>query len=197
MVVVGISGSPRRKGNTETLVSAVLDGVSGAGGEVSLFSVSDGDIAGCTGCMRCRKVPRCSIDDRMTLVYDAVMRADAVVFGSPIYMGQMASQAKAVVDRLYAFLNNDGTSRLKGRTLMLPVFTQSRGEVDRFSPYFDLCDELFTHLGFEVMAPLVGGGTHMKGEIENQGALLSMARETGRRLVRGEADTRDLGTTLG
>lgn len=187
MVIVGVSGSPRRKGNTEALVSAVLEGAREAGGEVMLFSVADGDIGGCTGCMRCRRVPRCSIDDRMTLIYDAVMRADAVVFGSPVYMGQMSSQAKAVVDRLYALLNNDGTPRFRAGTRLLPLFTQAREDLAGYSPYFGLCDELFTHMGFEVMAPLVAGGTRMKGEIERQTALLDSAREMGKKLGENRA----------
>ncbi|VVS93908.1 flavodoxin family protein [Desulfoluna spongiiphila] len=182
MVVVGITGSPRRKGNTEMLVSGVLTGVTETGGEVIPFSVADGDIGGCTGCMRCRRVPRCSIDDRMTLIYEAVMRADAVVFGSPVYMGQMSAQAKAVVDRLYALVNNDGSPRFKHGTILLPLFTQGQAEPGRFSTYFDLCDELFTQLGFEVMAPLVAGGVRMKGEIGSQKALLASAREMGKKL---------------
>jgi len=182
MVIVGISGSPRRKGNTERLVSEVLEGATEAGGEAMLFSVADGDIAGCTGCMRCRRVPRCSIDDRMTLIYDAVMQADVVVFSSPVYMGQMTSQAKAVVDRLYALLNNDGTPRFRQGTTLLPLFTQAQENLELYSPYFNLCDELFTHMGFEVMTPVVAGGTRMKGEIERQKDLLASAREMGRKI---------------
>lgn len=179
MVVVGISGSPRRKGNTERLVSEVLEGVTEAGGEATLFSVADGDIAGCTGCMRCRRVPRCSIDDRMMLIYEAVMGADAVVFGSPVYMGQMSAQAKAVVDRFYALLNNDGSPRFRQGTILLPLFTQGQAEAGRYASYFDLCDELFTQLGFEVMDPFVAGDLRVKGEVGNRTALLASARERG------------------
>ncbi|WP_300667643.1 flavodoxin family protein [Desulfoluna sp.] len=182
MVVVGISGSPRRKGNTEMLISEVLEGVTEAGGEAILFSVADGDISGCTGCMRCRRVPRCRIDDRMTLIYEAVMRADVVVFGSPVYMGQMSAQAKAVVDRFYALLNNDETPRFQAGTRLLPLFTQAQADVARYASYFELCDEMFTQMGFEVLPTFVAGGTHMKGEIGTQKALLASAREMGREM---------------
>jgi len=186
MVVVGITGSPRRKGNTEMLVSEVLTGVTEAGGEVIPFSVADGDIGGCTGCMRCRRVPRCSIDDRMTLIYEAVMRADAVVFGSPVYMGQMSAQAKAVVDRFYALLNNDGSPRFRQGTILLPLFTQGHAEAGRYASYFDLCDEMFTQLGFEVLPPVVAGGIRVKGEIGSRTALLASAREMGKELGHSE-----------
>ncbi len=185
MVIVGISGSPRRKGNTERLVSEVLEGAAEAGGETMLFSVADGDIEGCTGCMRCRKVPRCSIDDRMTLIYDALMRADALVFSSPIYMGQMTSQAKAVVDRFYALLNNDGTPRFRQGMPLFPLFTQAQKRLDIYSPYFHLCEDLFTHMGFEVMAPLVAGCINLKGEIESHTDLLASARKMGRKMGAG------------
>jgi len=125
----------------------------------------------------------------MTLIYDAVMRADAVVFSSPVYMGQMTSQAKAVVDRLYALLNNDGTPRFRQGMTLLPLFTQAQGNLEIYTPYFNLCDELFTHMGFDVMAPVVAGGTRMKGEIESQKALLASVREMGRKI--GESGNRE------
>ncbi|HWR08254.1 flavodoxin family protein [Sporomusa sp.] len=42
------------------------------------------------------------INDDMQKLYDALEQADALVLGSPVYMGQMSAQAKIVTDRLFA-----------------------------------------------------------------------------------------------
>ena len=186
MNIVGISGSPRAGGNTEILLKAVCDGAKKAGGETQLFLASEGNISGCTGCMRCRRVPRCSIDDAMVRIYAEVERADAVVFATPVYMGQMSAQAKAIVDRFYLFLDNDGGSRLpKGIKLQL-VFTQAREEDDSYATYVGLCMEMFERIGFEVLSPMVVGGLRMKGEAASRRDARLNAEAAGAALVEGE-----------
>lgn len=46
MFIVGIEGSPRKNGNTEQLVSTVLDGAKDAGATTKFFKLADMDIGG-------------------------------------------------------------------------------------------------------------------------------------------------------
>ena len=104
MKVLGISGSPRARGNTARLLAEVLHGVSDAGGETSAVSLSEYTIEGCLGCERCRRDLTCTrFNDGMTLLYPRIMDADALVLGSPVYHYNVTSQMKAFIDRLYAF----------------------------------------------------------------------------------------------
>jgi len=53
--VVALAGSPRRGGNTDTLLAACLEGARAAGAATETLFVRDLDIAGCLECLRCRE----------------------------------------------------------------------------------------------------------------------------------------------
>ena len=103
MNIIGINASPRKEGNTAFIVTKILEGAKERGAETKSFSFSDLDIKPCRGCLACHKGDRgCVINDDMQKIYEAMAQADAIILGSPIYMGQMSAQAKIFTDRLFA-----------------------------------------------------------------------------------------------
>ena len=62
MKAVAINGSPRKGGNTEVLLSKVLEPLTGAGWETELIQLGGKKIRGCTACYRCftTRDARCS-----------------------------------------------------------------------------------------------------------------------------------------
>lgn len=101
MKVIGISGSPRAGGNTETLVAEALEGARSRGAEVELIALAGKDIRGCVAHAACGKDGKCLIDDDMQPIYAKLLEADAIIVGTPIYFGGMTSQTKAFLDRTY------------------------------------------------------------------------------------------------
>ncbi|MGB9826100.1 MAG: flavodoxin family protein, partial [Desulfofundulus sp.] len=91
MKVVGIIGSPRRGGNTETLVERVLAGAAAAGAETQVFRLNEMNIRGCQACYYCKEHGRCRQEDDMVQIYRALLEADGIVLGSPIYMGYVTA----------------------------------------------------------------------------------------------------------
>lgn len=102
MKVLGISCSPRAKGNTATLIEQVLDAAREQGAQTELFSVAGKHIEPCRGCRTCGQTGECVIKDDMQPLYDKLVEADAIVFGTPIYFYSMTGQAKAILDRTIA-----------------------------------------------------------------------------------------------
>ena len=103
MKVIGFIASPRKKGNTAWIVNKILEGAKEEGAETRSWYFSDLDIRPCQSCYGCKKGDeRCIINDDMQKIYVALERADALVLGSPTYMGQMSAQAKIFTDRLFA-----------------------------------------------------------------------------------------------
>ncbi len=97
--ILGISGSPRR-GNTEGLVSRVLESAAAEGAETRLYSLAGREIAPCIDCGGCTDhQPYCTQTDAMQPLYDHMLWADAIVLGTPVYMGTISAQLKAVFDR--------------------------------------------------------------------------------------------------
>jgi multimeric flavodoxin WrbA len=107
MKVIGIVGSPRKNGNSETLVQAVLDGAKEKGHATEIFLLNEMTFKGCQACMYCKTHPRCKLEDDLTPLMDAIKVADAVVLSAPIYMGQLNGQFRLFEDRLYQFLGTD------------------------------------------------------------------------------------------
>ena len=183
MRVIGISGSPRKDGNTDLLVRQILDGAASLVADTAFYRLTDMNIQGCTGCYHCREHTTCRIQDDMSKLYDEVQNADAVVLGSPVYMFQVTGQTKCFMDRLLALINPDFSSRLKGPKKLLMAYTQGHADRAAFQKYFDLVEQLFDFMGFTVQPSLVATGTHEKGAINHQVELMAGAMDMGRKLV--------------
>ncbi len=98
--ILGIAGSPRPGGNTEFLLERLLAAAEAHGAETRLFALAGKTIAPCTDCGRCSdRPPYCTQSDDMQEVYEHMLWADAIVFGTPVYMGTMTAQLKSVFDR--------------------------------------------------------------------------------------------------
>ncbi|MGQ9731725.1 MAG: flavodoxin family protein [Candidatus Zipacnadales bacterium] len=101
MNLVAIMGSPHgMKGNTGTLLSALLEGAKEAGAETTIHSLSDLYVAPCRACNVCHKTGECSISDGFQEIRRTMLEAEAIVFASPNYIQSVTAQLKALFDRL-------------------------------------------------------------------------------------------------
>jgi multimeric flavodoxin WrbA len=107
MKVVGISGSPRKGGNTECLVKESLNEFYVNGWLVSEYFLSEKTIKPCIGCETCQKSGICTItDDDATSLFIELVNCDAVIIGSPVYYRNITAQLKALFDRSFAYGHN-------------------------------------------------------------------------------------------
>jgi multimeric flavodoxin WrbA len=162
MNIIGIIASPRKEGNTAFIVNKILEGAKEQGAETQSFSFSDLDIKPCRGCNGCKQSDRgCIIDDDMQKIYDAVELSDALVLGSPIYMGQMSAQAKIFTDRLYARISPRFSPFFKENAVkqkLILVFNQGNPDAGLFKTYIDYTKHMFEVLEFDVIeVPVVTG----------------------------------------
>ena len=122
MKVLGIVCSPRKGGNTEILVSEALAAAQAAGAQTEMVTIAGKNIAPCDGCNGCRATGRCHIQDDMQSIYKQLLSADGIVFGTPVYFGDVSAQAKAIMDRTSLFLKD---RNLKGK-VAVPVIAVRR-----------------------------------------------------------------------
>ncbi len=134
MKILGVSGSPRRKGNTVILLEEMLRGAEEHGANIELFSVSGKDIRGCDGCYSCFAKGECHIQDDMQSLYEKLIEADGIVFGSPIHFYGITAQAKAIMDRTFA-LNKPGKT-LANKVGGVIVVAGSLGLIDALKDYY-------------------------------------------------------------
>jgi multimeric flavodoxin WrbA len=107
MKILGVSCSPRKKGSTVVMLEKALAGAKADGAEVELYSIAGKNIQPCDGCWGCIKTGKCHIKDDMQELYEKLVTADGIIFGTPIYFWGMTAQAKAVMDRTIS-LNQPG-----------------------------------------------------------------------------------------
>ena len=83
--ILGVVGSPRKRGNTHTLVSRILEGAAAEGAAAETLFLGDLDIRECDGCHICWKGRQCSKKDDMNKIYPKIIQSDIIVFGTPVY----------------------------------------------------------------------------------------------------------------
>lgn len=97
--VLGIAGSPRRGGNTETLLDQFLAGAASSGAAVEKIVVARLKLKGCVACDGCWQDGHCVIKDDFQAIYDKLIAADVIVLAAPLFFWNLPAQAKALVDR--------------------------------------------------------------------------------------------------
>lgn len=188
MRIVGFIGSPHKEGNTTWVINKILEGANERGAETQSWHCNDLDIKPCRGCLGCKQGDlRCLINDDMQKLYDALEHADALVLGSPIYLGQMSAQTKIFTDRLFAQHSPRFSPHFKdrnaGKKLVL-VFTQGNPDSGMFQVYFDYTKYMFQLLEFDVRGVHVVAGTRNEPAHERKDLHIAM-KDIGSSLVTG------------
>lgn len=94
-----LSTSPRKGGNSDTLADAFTRGARDAGHDAEKISLAGKSIGFCRGCLACQKTKRCVLQDDANAIVDKMLRADVLVFATPIYFYEMSGQMKTLLDR--------------------------------------------------------------------------------------------------
>lgn len=176
MKILGLSCSPRKSGNTEILLGEALNGAQHEGAEVELYSVSGKEIKPCDGCWSCYGTGECHIKDDMQTLYQKMIEADGIIFGTPIYIYSMTAQAKALIDRTLALSTPERS--LANKVGGVIVVAGSIGIIDAVK-------DLYFYIVMRKMLPanLVAAYANNKGDIRKMEQGMKAARELGREMV--------------
>ena len=103
--IVGITGSPRRNGNSFAMTDVVLKAAEEKGHTVIRFDAAMMKIGGCHACETCFKTGKaCSFDDDFNTIAPVIPEADAIVFTMPVYWYSIPAQIKGAIDRIYSLV---------------------------------------------------------------------------------------------
>ncbi len=177
MKILGISCSPRRQGNTEILLNEALQGAQQDRAEVELYSIEGKNIAPCDACDACRKTGECHIKDDMQDLYKKMLEANGIIFGTPIYLYNMAAQCKIVMDRAFA-LSVPNRNQLANKVGGIVVVCGSFGGI---SAVKDLYFYIITRRMLPANYVAAYGGA--KGEVKSMEQCMKAARDLGRQMV--------------
>jgi multimeric flavodoxin WrbA len=103
MKVVAFNSSPRRDGNTAILLRYVLAELEAEGIETELVQLAGKRISGCTACLKCAETKdnRCHgvKDDGVNDCIAAMLEADGILLGTPVYFGDATATMRALIER--------------------------------------------------------------------------------------------------
>jgi multimeric flavodoxin WrbA len=183
MNIVSLLGSPRKKSNSSTIAKRFIDTAEKLGAEVKTYTLNDLKYRGCQACMACKKkLEKCALKDDLAEVLEAVKEADVLVMASPVYFGEVSSQLKACIDRMYSFLKPDYATNpnpvrlAPGKKL---VFALAQGQPDEkaFSDIFPRYDFFMKWYGFKESHLVRACGVREEGDIEARQDILALAEE--------------------
>ena len=177
MKVLGISGSPRKDGNTATLVKVILDRCHKAGIETEFVSLAGKKILPCLGCEKCRETKWCIIEkDDWDKVIKKVLECDVLIIGSPTYFFDVNGQTKNFIDRTFSLYHD---RKLTGRKGVAVAVHANKG-VSRTIQTLE--GFLSTH-EFASLGSVKGTGYH-EGDVLKDEDAMKRAQKIGDKIVR-------------
>ncbi len=174
MKIVALIGSPRKAGNTDLVVDAVIDGARSAGHDAEKLYLYGRDIRPCVDCRGCKRGDfQCVLKDDMAGIYPRLRDADVIIFGTPVYWYGPTAVMKLFVDRLRPFIADGGLKGKKG----LVVVPSEEGP-GCCGPLLEMFRMSFGYLGMEPAGEIMVSA-YEKGEIRRQPQELERAHRIG------------------
>ncbi len=107
--IIGINGSPRKKGNSAALLNAALQGAAANGQNTRLVHLCDLRFSGCKSCFACKRLSgnslgRCAVkDDLQALLQEIVQdeEVEGIILSMPIYFGDVPGAVRSFLERLW------------------------------------------------------------------------------------------------
>ena len=178
MKIIALQASPRKGGNCDILMDDMIKAAEENGAEVTKYYLEDENIASCKACLYCAEHPDCVREDDGNKILDEMIKADGLIFSTPIYYGQMSAQGKTIIDRFYSIGQNPDKS-LGGKAAL--IFTENQPE-GTYSDYIELTKASpFTFMGYEVLGHVDAGSAGPAGAVKEQENKLKEAYELGKK----------------
>ncbi len=182
--ILGIIGSPRKNGNTDVMVSHILEGARDRGAHTESIRLADLSILECDGCHACWKAGcACSKKDDMAALYPKIAQSDAIVFGTPVYWYGPTAIMKCFIDR-FVYFNcpaHREQVRNKAAVIAIPFEDRTYATADLLVGFFERSLE---YLEMPLIDRILAPGVTRRGEVErpetNHGQMPQGGRNIGR-----------------
>jgi multimeric flavodoxin WrbA len=179
MKVLGVVGSPRKGGNTETMMREALKASEQEGAETELLFLSDFDLKPCNGCRTCFETKECVIKDGVEKIFEKMSEADGIIVGSPVYFQNITAQTKMFMDRV-GFINNARGRKTFRNKIGGAIVVARRSGLSNTSSQILL---FLTATRMIVVSPVARALASEKGDVIKDREGIEGARELGKSIV--------------
>lgn len=192
--IAAIFGSPRRKGNTSTLLKHSVAGARDAGANVTEIVLRDLKMSPCLEIYGCKEAGRCVIKDDYTKIETLLQQVDGLMLATPIFFYTVSAHTKILMDRCNSLWVKKywiekkpfGQKHYPRKGLFISVGSTKgkrlfEGAVLSVKYFMDALD-------MELWRSLVFRGIESEGQILEHAASLQEAYDTGQALVGALSD---------
>ena len=191
MDVLVFLGSPRKKGNSEVLTEAFLEGVKQEGGLPEIIRLCDLTISPCISCGGCDKTGKCVVEDDMIPLLKKIITTDKAIISSPIYFYGVSAQAKAFIDRTQALWNRKRLLQQKGewvdnherKGFFISVAATKGAKI--FEGAVLTAKYAYDAMGMEYAGDFLVSGPDKRGDMKKNDKKLAEAKIAGRNFILG------------
>jgi multimeric flavodoxin WrbA len=181
--ILGVVGSPRRNGNTESLVDAILEGASSAGASSEKIRLSELAIGPCKACNGCQRTGECVQKDDMASLVQLMKDNDVWILGTPVYWWGPTSQFKAFVDRWYGV-----DQRVFQGKRVIAAIPMGGGNEHYARHIVGMLEDICNYLGMHLIRTVVAPGMNGTGSVRENSRILHMARQAGQEIMMSSAN---------
>jgi multimeric flavodoxin WrbA len=190
--VFGVSGSPRKGGNSDVILKHITKGVGQHGIPFENARLFNYDYQPCIGCEKCRKKNVCKgLKDGMHLLYPNVIESQGIVLVCPTHNYNITAWMKAFIDRLYClYIFDDNRPRgwsscLNGQNRKAVIAAVCE-QIDKNDMGFTLeaMRRPIEALGYEVVGEMAVFGIFDRGAVRHENKTLTKAMELGNLLAK-------------
>jgi multimeric flavodoxin WrbA len=179
MKILVINGSPRKGGNTETLLNALIIGANEAGATISNVKLRELDISPCRACDACKRTGKCIQKDDMRDLLSKMEESEIWVLGTPVYWWGPTAQLKAFIDRWYGI--NRMVFMSRKFALVIPLGSSNPKTAQHVLGMFE---DISEYLSMKQIGLLLAPDVYKVGDAKNRLDLLEKATELGRSIAR-------------
>ncbi len=168
--ILVLTGSPRKKGNSDLMADAFIKGANTQGHKITKFDTAGKTIGGCRACDKCwSKGNACIFRDDFSELEPLVEAADVLVLVSPLYWFSMSSQIKAAIDRLYAY---DAPNCQRPLKIKESILLTCAADSEVFEGIIQTYNHIVDYLKWKNAGILAVPNVNKKGDILKTDALL-------------------------
>lgn len=163
--IVVLTGSPRRKGNSDQLANAFIRGAAPQARGIVKFETAFKNIQGCRGCGLCWTGPRaCVIKDDFDELSSLLELSEVIVFSSPLYWGGISAQLKTAWDRFHAYVKPENKKKLaiKESVYMLCGHNDNTAQ---YEPAVKVYEDIARYMGWDNRGIILAPGVLNKNDI--------------------------------
>jgi multimeric flavodoxin WrbA len=192
-LITAILGSPRRRGNSDTLALEFLNGASDAGCEQRIIIPTDLGLDPCDGNGQCFEAGKCVIRDGMNEIYDTVISSPYLLVATPVYFMGPPGTLKAFIDRFQAVwarsavlktFDPDSPRRRAAHRAFAIVTGATEAKRSMYRPTISIVRAFLNVTGFTYAGEMIATGLEKPGDAARREDLLKQAYSSGREFVK-------------